>query len=100
VRGDESVGRFGGEEFLAIISVQREDELRAAAERIRSAVAACEVSWHEQTLRPTVSVGAVLARAVGKLESDDLVAAADAGLYAAKAAGRNCVVHAPVSTTH
>ncbi len=100
VRGDECVGRFGGEEFLAIVSVQREDQLHAAAERIRAAVAACEVSWHDASLRLTVSVGAVLATSSGSLEADDLIAAADAGLYAAKAAGRNCVACAPVKTTH
>jgi diguanylate cyclase (GGDEF)-like protein len=96
VRDRDLVGRFGGEEFVVLLSLPSQDgvvELRRVAERIRTAVAALtfEVATADGPLTVggvTVSIGAALA---GGRELHDLMQAADAALYAAKRGGRNQV---------
>ena len=81
VRDCDMVARFGGEEFVLLMP---QTELHAACsltERIRGSV--------QQLLPITVSVG--LAAAVEDDTPDNLIARADAALYQAKGAGRNCV---------
>ncbi|NAZ85695.1 histidine kinase N-terminal 7TM domain-containing diguanylate cyclase [Kineococcus indalonis] len=89
-----TAARCGGEEFVVLLpgagpaaARERAEELRAACARLRVEVAPGAV------VRPTVSVGT----AVHPADADDaagLLAAADAALYAAKAAGRDRVVAA------
>ncbi len=79
--------RYGGEEFAIILRQADERQAGALAERLRSAIAACDF----QGVAVTVSIGVAqwqsgqggLASAIGR---------ADRALYAAKNAGRNRVV--------
>ncbi len=87
-RGDALV-RMGGEEFLLVLPGA---ELRAAshvAERARSAVAAALIAVEGPTLAVTISLGVAERR--GAERREDLVARADAALYAAKEHGRDRV---------
>lgn len=88
VRQKDVMGRWGGEEFLAIVPVLHAEELRALAERLRFLVEASTVP-ERSDLRLTISIGAVLARPEDAAE--DLVRRADALLYQSKAQGRNRV---------
>lgn len=99
LRQPDLLGRFGGEEF--IVFLPHADTLGAldAAERIRDQVARLALEWRGQTIRTTVSVGAVSLDA----EHDTLgawIADADLALYAAKDAGRNCVRTPPSPHPH
>jgi diguanylate cyclase (GGDEF)-like protein/PAS domain S-box-containing protein len=87
VRPGDTVGRWGGEEFLVIAPVATRAEAGALADRIRNLTAASWLQTGEGTLAVTLSVGAVLATD-GETGSD-VVARADAALLRAKAAGRN-----------
>jgi len=84
VRDMDLPTRFGGEEFCVLLPEIEADEGRNVAERIR---AAAELLSDPA---PTVSVG------VGYWEADmssgGVLRRADRALYAAKEAGRNCVV--------
>ncbi|MDE3175501.1 MAG: GGDEF domain-containing protein [Pseudomonadota bacterium] len=82
-------GRWGGEEFLVLIAGPLE-EAAEAAEALRAEFAGREILLAGETLRCTLSVG--VAAAGAPLELRTLVPSADAALYAAKAAGRDCVV--------
>lgn len=86
LRGSDRVGRWGGEEFLLLAPATRLAAAHDLAERIRRAVEAAE--WHGGW-RVTASLG--VAECHPDDSPDSLVQRADQALYAAKAAGRNCV---------
>ena len=88
------VGRFGGEEFIAVLTKTSLPLAVAAAERVRAAVA--DAAWpHESSpgLRQiTLSIGvSTMLPEPGAEGPAGLVADADAALYRAKAMGRNAV---------
>jgi diguanylate cyclase (GGDEF)-like protein len=85
------VARYGGEEFAMILPGTPASEAAVLAERIRARVAERE-SQDTEASPPTVSIGVVSKVPNMPDASDILVALADAALYRAKAAGRNCTV--------
>lgn len=84
------LARFGGEEFVAVLPKVSLEDAVAAAERFRERVAALDVSRHTPGRSVTISVGVTRLVAGDSLSS--LLRRVDEALYAAKAAGRNCVV--------
>jgi diguanylate cyclase (GGDEF)-like protein len=88
LRDYDLLGRFGGEEFAICLPHTDPAEAYQVAERLREKIALVTT---EQNVQITISVGvASLERAHRTL--DELIAAADAALYRAKACGRNCVI--------
>jgi two-component system cell cycle response regulator len=92
-RPSDLVGRFGGEEFLFVLTDTDENDVRSYAERIRS-----EIARRGETLKPrfqqldlTVSIGVVLYQP-SFADYTELIEAADQAMYRAKMAGRNRVV--------
>lgn len=86
-RDSDLVGRYGGEEFLAILSDTSEQGALNLAEKLRRKVAEIGTS----PCPVTVSIGVAVCRPVsGTL--NDAIRRADQAMYAAKAAGRNRVV--------
>jgi diguanylate cyclase (GGDEF)-like protein len=98
VRPYDTVGRFGGEEFLVVLPGVSAEGARQVAERIRRAVAAKPVKVKEGfDVWVTVSIGAATTLASSSGITRELLASADAALYRAKAMGRNQVmVHGPL----
>lgn len=93
VRNSDTVGRFGGEEFVILVSQPSEKGLEKLADRIRERVAAEEFQFNGQIIRVTVSLGAavIIPGRLAHGTQKDLIAAADACLYESKQAGRNRV---------
>jgi two-component system, cell cycle response regulator len=89
IRAADVVARYGGEEFLVVMAGTAAEEAALVAERLRAAIAASPVMAEGQAVPVTASVG-VASGESGTL-SDDVIAAADAALYAAKKGGRNRV---------
>ena len=90
VRGYDSVGRYGGEEFLLVLNECGLTILAERAEQIRSAVSATAVQIQGKELHVSVSIGAVsYTPADFELPLERLLARADAALYRAKNSGRN-----------
>ena len=98
VRSGEYLGRYGGEEFMAVLVLQDRHGLLAAAERFRRVVEKVQVHTADGPLSMTISVGGALGCPAEAGASERILANADAALYAAKAAGRNCTVIHPRRT--
>ena len=92
LRPFDQVGRYGGEEFLIVVGVGR-DQASDVFERIRRAFADAPVVYEQSIMEMTISCGvAVYTPPHDKRTGAALLAAADAALYEAKDAGRNRTV--------
>lgn len=89
-RGSDIYCRYGGEEFLLVLPNLAQDVAVERAEQLRSSLAAKRVSYGAAQIAVTSSFGVATFPRHGRT-GDELIAAADRALYAAKAAGRNCV---------
>jgi two-component system cell cycle response regulator len=90
IRNSDVAGRYGGEEFLVVLPEASEGGARAAAERLRCAVAAGTGDSADMP-RVTVSIGLAV-NELGALSADEVIVRADAALYRAKSQGRDRVV--------
>ena len=90
LRKGDIAGRFGGEEFLAILPETDLETARGIAERLCERVRENRTFWQEHALAVTVSIGLIAVQADEVL--DKAIARADRSLYRAKRAGRDRVV--------
>jgi diguanylate cyclase (GGDEF)-like protein len=92
IRQSDQLGRYGGEEFLIIAAGPlTHDTLAKAAERMRQSIVVKPFDLGGEIRPISASFGAVVATGVNE-SAQEVVAAADRALYAAKDAGRNRVV--------
>jgi two-component system cell cycle response regulator len=100
VRNYDYVGRYGGEEFLIILTACVPSDLIVTAERMRSYVSEKPVDTEAGSIPVTISIGLATQDVAGPevATAEELVRAADNALYAAKANGRNRVERAPENT--
>ena len=87
LRAPDVVGRYGGEEFCAVLPGAGHADAVAAAERIRAAVAAEPIAG----IAVTVSAGVASCLHPRQRTVEAVIGRADAALYTAKALGRNRV---------
>ena len=92
IRSIDRLGRYGGEEFLLILPYVSAEEATAALNRLRRIVAALNWTAISGGLAVTMSAGVV--QICDDETPGEVLARADAALYRAKDAGRNCVVGA------
>ena len=93
IRNYDFAGRYGGEEFLIVLTKCSALDLMATAERVRSRVWETPIETEAGPLPVSISLG-LASHNVADLDSSkgqQLVRAADAALYKAKANGRNRV---------
>ena len=91
VRSYDMVGRYGGEEFLVALNKCDPSSAVARAENLRNTVAAKPILLPTKSVAVTISIGVALTTDFPNRDADDILHAADTALYAAKAAGRNCI---------
>jgi len=89
IRSFDIVGRWGGDEYIALIVNVDEEQLHTVAEKLRRLIESSGLTEGEETIRVTVSVGGVLAAAGENPEA--VIRRADRLMLASKAAGRNRV---------
>ncbi len=88
LRSSDTLARWGGEEFIALLPNTPITDTRMLAERICAVVAATDFSTDAGKLRITISAG--IAGISAEMETvEQFIKAADGALYRAKAAGRN-----------
>jgi diguanylate cyclase (GGDEF)-like protein len=90
-RPRDLVARYGGEEFVCVMPESALPGAMATAEALRLAVQGLAIAHGASPVAPvvTVSIGVVAVTPTAGAGPDELVAAADAQLYAAKRGGRN-----------
>jgi hypothetical protein len=96
LRETDAFGRWGGEEFIAILPGTEIAQAQLLGERMRAAIESGPAADRAE-LRVSVSLG-IAGRPAGGTW-DTLVKAADEALYRAKALGRNCVALATGANT-
>jgi diguanylate cyclase (GGDEF)-like protein/PAS domain S-box-containing protein len=90
-RSFDLAGRWGGEEFLCVISKLKDaNQIMNIAGRMRALVESSWISLGDRSCRVTISLGVTLARPQDTPET--LIQRADDLLYRAKAAGRNRII--------
>lgn len=92
LRGGDHLGRYGGEELVAVLPNAGPDDVLAIGERMRAAIADLPIGSNGVDIRATVSIGVSVGD--GSDGAPALVNRADTALYRAKATGRNRVVPA------
>jgi two-component system cell cycle response regulator len=91
IRSYDFVGRYGGEEFLLVLNNCKPQFAEVRAEDIRKIVSSRPIQTLAGPLQITMSFGLLLSDGWGVRPVEELLHEVDAALYAAKAAGRNCV---------
>ncbi|HUA24301.1 MAG TPA: diguanylate cyclase [Steroidobacteraceae bacterium] len=90
LRQSDILGRYGGEEFIVVLSGADASAAEPIAERIRMRVSEIGIEGHGPPIRLTCSIGVASSDQLG-VWGEALVAKADAAVYAAKRLGRNRV---------
>jgi len=90
----DAFGRYGGEEFLAVLPGCQGDDAVAQAERVRQAVAAEPFVAAGAAIQVTCSIGVSYRSRPSAADVDALIREADQALYRAKDRGRNSVAGA------
>ncbi|GGC57130.1 GGDEF domain-containing protein [Marinobacter halophilus] len=90
IRATDVIGRWGGEEFLIILSETGAESAMVVAENVRKAVESARFDFAQ-----SVTISAGVSEFVGRDTSQTLVKRADDALYKAKEAGRNRIFAHP-----
>jgi diguanylate cyclase (GGDEF)-like protein len=90
VRGNDLLGRLGGEEFAIVLADVERETAWQVAERLRGQLAATPLRHGENSITITASIGLTMMRSDDRT-IEQLLTRADARLYVAKESGRNRV---------
>jgi len=90
LRNDDKIGRWGGEEFIAVLQISKISSLEHIANKLRTLVSKSEFTTSENTnITVTVSVGGAIIEDGETIEQ--LIERADNNMYLSKTNGRNRV---------
>lgn len=91
IRPYDSIGRYGGEEFLIIVPGTNPQGAFSQAERLRVSMSREPITFSDGHVNVTISLGVTVNS--GGEKGEELIHAADAALYRAKSRGRNRTEH-------
>lgn len=90
LRSDDMLARWGGDEFLVLLRGQKIEAAQQVAERLRRNVSNLKLTSSDQEIEVTMSFGVTCVEGCETI--DELIGAADRGLFQAKNMGRDMVV--------
>lgn len=88
-RKNDIVGRYGGEEIVALLENISASQAFIASEKLRKIIENTIIPYQETELNITISIGISLSLAYETHSLEDMLAKADSALYKAKNSGRN-----------
>jgi len=91
IRRYDKIGRYGGDEFLAVITHCNNADIAHIAERFRCAVSEKKIETKKGSLEITISIGGISTENFPGESEENLISASDKALYLAKQKGRNRV---------
>ncbi|HUU26638.1 MAG TPA: diguanylate cyclase [archaeon] len=91
IRSSDILGRWGGEEFVAVILNVNREQLYFVAEKLRSYIEQTDIKNNDMHVKVTVSIGATLADPEKMKDKKSILKKADELMYKSKIAGRNRV---------
>lgn len=98
LRESDMVGRYGGEEFMALLPNTNASGATALAENLRTIIEGTPIKTADAgDVNITVSLGVVTFSDVEDLNTHNLIKKADAAMYYSKHSGRNQVTYAEVA---
>lgn len=91
MRKIDLIGRFGGDEFMVMLSHKRKEEALVAAERLQKAMKK-PIIFEKNKINTSISMGVIEVKDIKKVEMNYLLKRADEALYEAKSKGGNCYI--------
>jgi len=91
IRSYDFVGRYGGEEFLVVLNNCKPAFAESRAEEIRQSICNRPIATSIGPIKISMSIGLLVSGPWGARPLEEMLRETDAALYAAKAAGRDCV---------
>ncbi|MGL5998249.1 MAG: GGDEF domain-containing protein [Pseudomonas proteolytica] len=95
IRESDSIGRYGGEEFLVLLPHTNPENAVAVLDQLRASVAESPARFGEASISLRISIGVCCVVPNEDDTTASLLARADAALYDAKGLGRNTLCLAP-----
>jgi diguanylate cyclase (GGDEF)-like protein len=89
LRTTDTIGRWGGEEFLVLLNNINRNDMESVANKLRSLVSRSRLDGEHEHLSVTISIGATIASKEDTMET--LTHRADQLMYESKNTGRNRV---------
>ncbi|KJZ45501.1 MULTISPECIES: GGDEF domain-containing protein [Pseudomonas fluorescens group] len=100
IRESDSIGRYGGEEFLVLLPGTSPEDAVAVLDALRASVAESPARFGEASISLRISIGVCCVVPTEGDTTASLLARADAALYEAKGMGRNTLCLAPLHVHH
>lgn len=92
----DKIGRYGGDEFIAVFPRCGNKQIRSVAERLRIAVSSEKIDTSTGPLKITISIGGTCSENYPSISSEELLKASDKALINAKKKGRNNSIILPI----
>ncbi|MFO7981307.1 MAG: diguanylate cyclase [Candidatus Aminicenantes bacterium] len=98
MRRYDKIGRYGGDEFIAVFPRCGTKQISSVAERLRLSVSGKDITTSAGPLKITISIGATCSENHPSISSEELIKTSDKALMNAKKKGRNNSIILPIKT--
>ncbi len=89
MRRYDKIGRYGGDEFIAVFPRCGKKEIKSVAERLRNSICGEKINTEDGPIEITVSIGGTCSEDINFVSAEQLVKTSDQALMNAKKKGRN-----------